>query len=148
MKGPHLMCGWGFTSRADVAAFASCWAQAQLAWPALARSAVACAALQAKRDQASAQRLLRWVPEQQPVAQWLWLDEAELQTVRTATQSARIAARFGTGSVSEALALRAVRQLGVNAGRLVLRRVVSADRQASLALAEFFPSPLQTGEVL
>ena len=107
-----------------------------------------CAALQAKREQASAQRLQAWVAEQQPTAHWLWLDEAELQAVRTATQSARIAARFGTGSVSEALALRAARQLGMDAGRLVLRRVVSADRQASLALAEFFPSTLQTGEVL
>ena len=148
MRAAHVMCGWGFTSRTDVAAFASCWAQAQLAWPALARSAVACAALQGKRDQASARRLLRWMAEQQPSAPWLWLDEAELQAVRTATQSARIAARFGTGSVSEALAMRAARQLGVDAGRLVLRRVVSADRQASLALAEFFPSTLQTGEVL
>ena len=143
-----LMCGWGFTSRAHASAFASCWAHAQLAWPALAHSAVVCAALQAKREQASAQRLLDWVAGQQPAARWLWLDEAELQTVRTATQSARIAARFGTGSVSEALAMRAARQLGVDAGRLVLRRVVSADRQASLALAEFFPSTLQTGEVL
>lgn len=148
MKVARLMCGWGFTSRADVAAFASCWTQAQLAWPALPRSTVVCAALQAKRDQASAQRLQAWVAEQQPTAHWLWLDEAELQAVRTATQSARIAARFGTGSVSEALALRAARQLGMDAGRLVLRRVVSADRQASLALAEFFPSTLQTGEVL
>ena len=148
MKAVALMCGWGFTSRAEPVAFASCWARAQLAWPALARSEVACAALGRKRDQGSAQRLQDWVASQHPSATWLWLAETELQTVRTATQSPRIAARFGTGSVSEALALRGARQLGVGAGRLVLQRVVATDGQASLAIAEFFPSTSQTGDVL
>lgn len=58
---------------------------------------------------------------------------AEMLTgVGTSTRSERIAARFGAGSLAEAVALIAA---GRNA-RLVTSRVVSQDRTATAAIAE------------
>ena len=55
-----------------------------------------------------------------------------LAGVETATRSERIAAKFGVGSLAEAVALVAA---GRNA-RLVSSRVVSQDRTATAAIAE------------
>jgi cobalt-precorrin 5A hydrolase len=55
-----------------------------------------------------------------------------LTGVETSTRSERVAARFGVGSVAEAVALVAA---GRNA-RLVSARVVSQDRTATAAIAE------------
>lgn len=56
----------------------------------------------------------------------------EVAGQETPTQSARIVARFGTGSVAEAAALLAA---GPGA-RLIVGRVVSADGMATAAIAE------------
>jgi cobalt-precorrin 5A hydrolase len=56
----------------------------------------------------------------------------KLAGIATPTQSARIAERFGTGSVAEAAALAAA---GPRA-RLISTRVVSQDRTATAAIAE------------
>ena len=55
-----------------------------------------------------------------------------LDGIETATRSERITARFGVGSLAEAVALVAA---GRNA-RLVGRRAVSQDRTATAAIAE------------
>ena len=55
-----------------------------------------------------------------------------LAGVETATRSDLVAAKFGVGSLAEAVALVAA---GRNA-RLVTRRVVSRDRMATAAIAE------------
>lgn len=58
--------------------------------------------------------------------------DAELPTVTTLTHSAQSLQARGTGSVAEAVALLAA---GPNA-KLVGPRIISADRQATAALAE------------
>lgn len=55
-----------------------------------------------------------------------------LSGIETATRSERVAARFGVGSLAEAVALVAA---GRNA-RLVRSRMVSRDRTATAAIAE------------
>ncbi len=60
------------------------------------------------------------------------MDEGALHQQVTLTQSPRIEARFGTGSVSEAAALAAA---GPGA-RLIGPRVISADGSATAAIAE------------
>lgn len=60
----------------------------------------------------------------------LWSRDA-LLGVDTPTSSRRIVARFGTGSVAEALALVAAGR----GARMIRRRIVSHDRQATLAIA-------------
>lgn len=76
-------------------------------------------------------------PEVAPLAHALGLPldllaEAQLRGVATPTQSPRIAARFGTGSVAEAVALLAA---GANA-RIMTARIAAPDGQATLAIAE------------
>jgi cobalt-precorrin 5A hydrolase len=56
----------------------------------------------------------------------------DLETQTTPTQSPRVSARYGTGSLAEAAALSAA---GPRA-RLLSRRVQSADGKATAALAE------------
>jgi cobalt-precorrin 5A hydrolase len=60
------------------------------------------------------------------------LDRAVLETIETPTQSARVKARFGTGSLAEAAALAAA---GPGA-RLKGKRCQSADGAATAAIAE------------
>lgn len=62
----------------------------------------------------------------------LSLDERALSGVQTKTQSKRVAALFGTGSIAEAAALAAA---GAGA-RLVCPRVISSDGMAVAAIAE------------
>lgn len=60
------------------------------------------------------------------------ISAAQLAGVATPTQSARVLALHGTGSVAEAVALLAC---GTRA-RIVTKRIVSADGSATAALAE------------
>ena len=55
-----------------------------------------------------------------------------LEAAKTLTQSNRVAARFGTGSLAEAAALAAVGP----GGRLLAPRAVSPDGMATAAIAE------------
>ncbi len=63
------------------------------------------------------------------------LGDEEITGEQTLTCSPRIKARFGTGSVAEALALAAARKGGYTA-RLIAPRVTSACGMATAALAE------------
>ncbi len=63
------------------------------------------------------------------------LIEQDIAGERTLTCSPRIKARFGTGSVAEALALASARKGGYRA-RLIAPRVQSACGMATIALAE------------
>ncbi|MBV0892716.1 cobalamin biosynthesis protein [Paracoccus sp. Z118] len=63
--------------------------------------------------------------------------EAALNGLSTFTRSPRILARYGTGSLAEACALVAAGP----AARLVLPRVMSADRCATAALAQSVERP-------
>ena len=63
------------------------------------------------------------------------LDETDIAGEPTLTCSPRIKARFGTGSVAEALAMAAARKDGFRA-RLTAPRMTSACGMATLALAE------------
>jgi cobalt-precorrin 5A hydrolase len=67
----------------------------------------------------------------------LTLDETEIAGAPPLTCSPRIKARFGTGSLAEACALVAARtgQPGARS-RLITPRVVTADGQATAAIAE------------
>ncbi|QYZ71463.1 cobalamin biosynthesis protein [Neotabrizicola shimadae] len=60
------------------------------------------------------------------------IPSAHLAGIATPTQSGRVAALYGTGSVAEAVALVACGP----GGRIVAGRVVSADGSATAALAE------------
>ncbi|MQY43203.1 precorrin methylase [Epibacterium sp. SM1969] len=62
------------------------------------------------------------------------LNEADIKGIKTQTQSTRVYARFGTGSVAEALAIAAARQYG--SARLICPRYITADGSATAALAE------------
>lgn len=62
------------------------------------------------------------------------LREADIKDIATPTQSTRVYARFGTGSVAEALAIAAARRYG--SARLVCPRYITADGSATAALAE------------
>ncbi len=67
----------------------------------------------------------------------LGLDESEIAGEQTLTCSPRIKARFGTGSLAEACALVAARTGHPGArSRLITPRVVTADGQATAAIAE------------
>jgi cobalt-precorrin 5A hydrolase len=61
--------------------------------------------------------------------------EQDIAGEQTLTCSPRIKARFGTGSVAEALALASARKGGYRA-RLIVPRVQSACGMATIALAE------------
>ena len=62
------------------------------------------------------------------------IEEAEIIGIETPTQSKRIQARFGTGSVAEALALVAARRYG--SARLIVHRLITANGLATVALTE------------
>ena len=149
----RLVAGWGFKSSAVQQSFFSCWLQV---YQALSVSQVAHAhwahALLETRAQTPAwAEFTAWAAEQTPDAELLRCKETDIQQVTTQTASARVQQRFGCGSVSEALAVIGVEKLiqqwvfapeyiadashiAPNI-RLILPRMVSADRQATLAIA-------------
>ena len=66
-----------------------------------------------------------------------FIPRTALNGISTPTRSARILARYGTGSIAEACALVAAGP----AARIILPRVVSADGCATAALAQSEESP-------
>lgn len=151
-----LVAGWGFRSSAAQQSFASCWSQAHQAIQAL--SAVdlrpgpwAHALLESRTQTPAWAEFAAWAAEQTPDAALLRCEECSLQATTTTTASARVQQRFGCGSVSEALAINVAEQLMQQWSRapeyvadasyvspciqLILPRILSADRQATLAIA-------------
>lgn len=134
----HWFLGWGFTSDAQPQSFASCWEQVALPLPA---QGVCCAVLKTRLATPAWQALQRWMAGCWPQVQWLVVDAAEIAHITTPSVSQRVAQRFGTGSVSEALALHAAQTHAVPArgkaaaGGLLVPRLVSEDRCATLAIA-------------
>lgn len=144
-----LFAGWGFRATARQQSFASCWAQAlaQLA-PGGWRFAV----LETKLQTPAWEEFMAWSRAAVTNAECRAWPESAIAQIETTSVSPRLVARFATGSVCEALALHAARthlaglqpvpQIG-----LIVRRIVSADRQATLAVAQLaLPSQsLDTG---
>ena len=148
--------GWGFRAAAQQASFADCWAQAR-ALPAPGRCTFAL--LDCKRQTPAWAALHAWAGQAVPHAVLQAWPESALARIATPSVSPRLVERFATGSVSEALALHAARTQAQAQAQarslapeitLVLRRVVSADRQATLAVAQLaWPSRiLETGVAL
>lgn len=152
----RLIAGWGFKSSAVQQSFASCWSQARQALQTLSAAELApvpwAHALLETRAQAPAwAEFAAWAAEQTPGTQLLRCKAIDLQAVATQTVSARVQQRFGCGSVSEALAFVGAETLmhqwvcaPENVAdvlpippniQFVLPRIVSADRQATLAVA-------------
>lgn len=152
----RLVAGWGFRSSAAGQSFASCWSQAHqelqaLSVPVLAPEPWAHALLETRAPTSAWTEFVAWAAEQTPDAALLRCEECSLQAITTTTASARVQQRFGCGSVSEALAMIGLEQLmqqwscapeyvadSLHASpniQLILPRIVSADRQATLAIA-------------
>lgn len=137
VRSTHWFMGWGFTSEARPQSFASCWEQVALPAP----PGICCAVLKTRLATPAWQALQRWMAGCWPQVQWLVVDAAEIAQITTPTMSQRVAQRFGTGSVSEALALHAAQTHAVPArgdaaaGGLLVPRLVSEDRCATLAIA-------------
>lgn len=137
--------GWGFRADAQRSSFASCWEQArrQLALPDMGPGHWTFAVLDSKSRTPASAALKHWAAAAMPQAAWLECAEADIRQVATPSVSARLVQRFATGSVAEALASHAAAK---HAGsRLILRRIVSADRHATLAIAGLPSHPLETG---
>ncbi|PIG09533.1 cobalt-precorrin 5A hydrolase [Comamonas sp. 26] len=148
-----LVAGWGFQSSAVQQSFASCWSQAlqTLSAAELRPGPWAHALLETRAQTPAWAEFAAWAAEQTPDAELLRCKETDIQLVTTPTASARVQQRFGCGSVSEALSLIGVEtfmQQGLCAPeyvadalpvppniQFVLPRVVSSDRQATLAIA-------------
>lgn len=168
----RLFAGWGFRSDARRQSFSSCWEQAceQLVPSDMAQDVWTFAALGSKSHTSAWRELETWAAAAIPGATRLDCQENDIRHVATQSVSARLLQRFATGSVSEALALHAAnRHAGCMAdrpavpagpqslhvpgrlyGRLVLPRIVSADRRATLAVAglALASHPFETGVFL
>ena len=149
----RLVAGWGFKSSAVKQSFSSCWLQVHqaLSVSQVAHAHWAHALLETRAQTPAWAAFVAWADEQTPSAELLVCKEACIQAVSTQTVSARVQQRFGCGSVSEALSLIGAETLMRQglcapeyvAGALpvppniqfVLPRIVSADRQATLAIA-------------
>lgn len=127
--------GWGFRAAASQSSFADCWARAG---EPLAPGEWTFALLDSKRQTPAWAALHDWAGQAVPHAVFQAWPESAIAQIDTPSLSPRLVQRFATGSVSEALALHAARS---HAGApappitLALRRIVSADRQATLAVA-------------
>lgn len=140
-----LFAGWGFRAAASQSSFADCWAQA---CEQLAPGDWTFALLDSKRQTPAWAAFHAWAAAAVPQAAWQAWPESAIAQIATPSVSPRLMGRFATGSVSEALALHAARgHAGTPAPQiaLVLRRVVSADRQATLAVAARPSQILETG---
>nr|WP_261794568.1 cobalamin biosynthesis protein [Comamonas testosteroni] len=140
-----LCMGWGFKSDAQQYSFASCWEQVRLEQP---LQAMCFAVLRSRLDTPAWLALQSWAASCLPQVQWLIGDDAEIAQIATPSRSERVVQRFATGSVSEALALYAAnRQTPPETARLLVPRIVSQDRRATLAIASALQpsSLLETG---
>lgn len=129
-RHPVIVAGLGFRAEVQADALAALLAAAQPMPTHLAvlrQKSAASAAFQAFAAQAA----LPVIP----------LDEADILGQQTVTFSPRIMARFGTGSVAEALALVACRPAApaTERAQLITPRVIGADGTTTLALAERRP---------
>ena len=149
----RLVAGWGFKSSAVQQSFSSCWLQVHqaLSVSQVAHAHWAHALLETRAQTPAWAEFVAWAGEQTPGTELLVCEEARIQAVSTQTESARVRQRFGCGSVSEALSLigaETLIQQGLYAPeyvagalsmppdiQFVLPRIVSADRQATLAIA-------------
>ena len=128
-----LVVGVGLRAQATPANLQALWLQAQALLPGQADCFCAVAVLQGKAQHPA-------------LADWLGLASAPVLAVPVepmrhqpvATQSPRLQARYGTGSVAEAAALAAA---GPQA-QLLVPRLVAEDGSATLAVARRRPSPL------
>ena len=147
---PGLVIGWGFRAGARTAAFASCWAQACECLAALAQPLgipLAMAVLADRLDTPAGQSLRQWAATAVPGAVWRPCPEQALRLLPTAHQSARVQQRFATGSVCEALALHGTGHAQPDRPpvALLIPRIVSADRHATLAVAGRIQQRLSVG---
>lgn len=127
-----LFAGWGFRAAAQPQSFASCWAQACAQ---LAPGGWTFAVLDSKLQTPAWEAFEAWAREAAPQAECRAWPESAIAQIATPSSSPRLLARFATGSVCEALALHAARRQGDAHACLLLQRIVSADRQATLAVA-------------
>lgn len=140
-----LCIGWGFKSDAQPYSFASCWEQVRLE---IQQPAMCFVVLRSRLDTPAWLALQSWAASCLPQVQWLIGDDAEIAQIATHSHSERVVQRFATGSVSEALALYAAnRQTRPETARLLVPRIVSQDRRATLAIASALQpsSLLETG---
>ncbi len=136
-----LIAGWGFRAEANASSFVSCWQQAgeRLFTPS---NTWIFAALDSRIATPAGGHWLEWQNRECGSAVRMLISEADIRNVTTPTQSDRLMQRFGTGSLCEALALRAA-QVEAEADeriQLIVQRIVSADRQATLAVVQLAPS--------
>ncbi|WP_415796371.1 cobalamin biosynthesis protein [Comamonas aquatilis] len=157
-----LIAGWGFRAGALQQSFSDCWEQAcqALAASELTDSNWTHAVLASRLHTPAWPELKRWAASATPHADFWMCEEASIRQVNTDSVSLRIEQRFGVGSVSEALAICGAEQLAGSAAKhaelladhspkrrhmheavhLVLPRMVSADRHATLAIAHCMPA--------
>lgn len=135
-----LFAGWGFRATARQQSFASCWAQACAQ---LAPGRWTFAVLDSKLQTPAWEEFLAWSRAAVPQAECRAWPESAIAQIATPSVSPRLVTRFATGSVCEALALHAA-EVHLAQPRLMLHRIVSADRQATLAVAAVAHS-LETG---
>lgn len=128
-----LVLGVGLRAHATAAALRGLWQQARALLPAPVDGFCALAVLEGKEQHPA---LAGWLgPAPAPV---LAVPLEALRQQPVATQSPRLQARYGTGSVAEAAALAAA---GPQA-QLLLPRRVAADGSATLAVARRRVAPL------
>lgn len=138
----RLFAGWGFRAAAQPASFADCWARA------CEPGDWTFALLESRRQTPAWAAFHAWAAGAAPHAALQAWPESAIARIATASVSPRLMGRFATGSVCEALALHAACSQADTPDAqitLVLRRIVSADRQATLAVAAWPAQILATG---
>lgn len=126
---PHrcVVLGLGLRAQAQAADLQALWLQARQQQPAL-ENFCAIAVLQGKEQRPALQQ---WAARLPFAVAMLAVAEEALPAQAVVTQSPRLLARYGTGSVAEAVALSAA----APAPRLLLTRLVAGDGNATLAAA-------------
>lgn len=126
---PHrcVVLGLGLRAQAQAADLQALWLQARQQQPAL-ENFCAVAVLQGKEQRPALQQ---WAAQLPFAVAMLAVAEEALPAQPVVTQSPRLLARYGTGSVAEAVALSAA----APTPRLLLARLVAGDGSATLAAA-------------
>lgn len=126
---PHrcVVLGIGLRAQAQAADLQALWLQARQHQPAL-ENFCAVAVLQGKEQRPALQQ---WAAQLPFAVAVVAVAEEALPAQPVVTQSPRLLARYGTGSVAEAVALSAA----APAPRLLLARLVAGDGSATLAAA-------------
>jgi len=131
----HLFAGWGFQAGALPQSFESCWSQAcqRLDSADSAHCHWTFALLSTRSQTSAAYALQDWASRIPCHIDWKTCTDSAIAHIATPSHSPRLQQRFATGSVAEALALHAGAALAHS--RLLVLRIVSADRRATLAIA-------------